>query len=119
MEALNTRLGELNEGKEEFYQNINKQKLDELYTSFNSSKQVEDLIFKTVAKMESLKNNHEESAYIFLKLKNMLDQQEKVQIQIDENKEILLLLKDNIKENAQGMKRNIENLKARLNKLKK
>ena len=50
METLNTRLKELNEGKEEFYQTLNKPKLDELFKDFDWSKRQEDLIFKTVLK---------------------------------------------------------------------
>ncbi len=119
MEALNVRLKEINEGREEFYQNITKSKVDELYKAFNSSKQVEDLIFKTVTKMESLQNNHEESAYIFLKLKEMLEQQEKIGLSMDENCDILNELKENINQNVGSMKKNIHTLKERLAKLKK
>lgn len=119
MDALNTRLKEINEGKEEFYQSINKSRIDELYKNFNSSKQVEDLIFKTVTKMESLQNNHEESAYIFLKLKEMIEQQEKVSLTIDDNSEVLSELKQNLGDNLNFMKKNIANIKERLSKLKK
>ncbi len=118
MEALNTRLNELNEGKEEFYQTVNKVKLDELFKGFASSKSVEDLIFKTVSKMESLQNNHEESAYIFLKLKEMLEQQEKIGVSIEENSEVLSNLKENITQNVQVMKKNVTSIRERLNKLK-
>jgi hypothetical protein len=119
MEALNVRLKEINEGKEEFYQNISKPRIDELYKLFASSKQVEDLIFKTVTKMESLQNNHEESAYIFLKLKEMMEQQEKIAFSLEENSEILTDLKSNIIENSGSMKKNISSIKERLAKLKK
>ena len=118
MDALNTRLKELNEGKEEFYQTISKTKIDELFKGFSSSKQVEDLIFKTVTKMESLQNNHEESAYIFLKLKEMLEQHEKISITIEENQEVLSNLKVNITDNVKTMKKNTVNIRERLNKLK-
>jgi hypothetical protein len=119
MEALNTRLKDINEGKEEFYQTISKSRIDDLYKSFQSSKQVEDLIFKTVSKMESLESKHEESAYIFLKLKEMLEQQEKVLYEINENKELLKVLKENIDSNVQTMRNNVVNLKERLDKIKK
>lgn len=118
MEALDSRLKEINEGKEEFYQTINKQKIDELFRGFVASKQVEDLIFKTVTKMESLQNNHEESAYIFLKLKEMLEQQEKIAISMDENYDVLTNLKENISVNVKSMRKNIGNIKERLAKLK-
>jgi hypothetical protein len=119
MESLNTRLKEINEGKEEFYRTLNKQKIDELFKGFGNSKFVEDILFKTVSKMESLKNTHEESAYIFLKLKEMLNQQDKISVEISENEDILKQLKKNIHENVTMMKNNIEAIKSRLNKIKK
>jgi hypothetical protein len=119
MESLNSRLSELNEGKEGFYQTINKGKLDQLYKGFTSAKHVEDLIFKTLTKIESLEAKHEQSAYIFLKLKETLDQQDKVGLEIEENKEILKDLKEGIHNNVSTMKRNLGYLKERLNKLKK
>lgn len=87
--------------------------------AFGSSKLIEDLIFKTVGKMESLSNNHEESAHIFLKLKEMLEQQEKIERDINENREVIQNLKNNIEENSSVIKNNIENLKMRITKLKK
>jgi methyl-accepting chemotaxis protein len=120
MDALNNRLKEINEGKEDFYQNIiNKSKLDEMYKSFGASKQVEQLIYRVVSKMESMKGNHEESAYIFLKLKEMNEQQEKVATSIEDNSELLDTLKSNLDENVKLMKKNISHLKERLTKLKK
>lgn len=119
MEALNEKLKNLNEGKEEFYTTINKPKIDELYKCFSASNKVEDLIFKTIAKLDSLQNNHEESAFIFLKIKEMLDQQEKISANMDENSEILTNLKSNITENVTTMKKNIENIRERLKNLKK
>ena len=119
METLNTRLSGLNEGKENFYQTINKQKIDELYKGFVSSKHVEDLIFKTLTKIESLENKHEEGAFIFLKLKEMIEQQDKISLEIKENKDILTNLNDGMKSNIETMKKNIVYLKQRLSKIKK
>jgi methyl-accepting chemotaxis protein len=120
MKSLGQRLKEINEGKEEFYTSIiSKPKIDELHKSFGHSKQVEDLIFKTVAKIESLKSNHEESAYIFLKIREMLEQQEKVGMTIEDNLSVLSTLQENIRENADTMKKNIHSLKERLSKIKK
>jgi len=51
MEALNNRLQEINEGKEEFYQSINKDLIDQLYKILSDSKEVEDFILKTISKM--------------------------------------------------------------------
>jgi hypothetical protein len=108
MKALGERLGEIKNGNEDFYAKVNKTKLDELYNGFNSSKEVEELIYNTINKMESLKNNHEQSAFISLKLKELIDQQEKLAKCMDDNKKILLSLKENIKGNVDVMKKNIE-----------
>lgn len=119
METLNSRLSELNEGKENFYQTINKQKIDELFKGFVSSRHVEDLIFKTLTKIESLENKHEEGAYIFLKVKEMIEQQDKLGSEIKENKEILSNLSTGMKLNIETMKKNVAYLKQRLAKIKK
>ena len=119
MEALSTKLSQLNEGKENFYQTINKQKIDELYNGFVSSKHVEDLIFKTLTKIESLENKHEEGAFIFLKLREIIEQQEKLTSEIQENKEILTNLNQGIKNNVATMKKNLVHLKQRISKIKK
>lgn len=108
MKALGERLSEIKNGNEDFYAKVNKTKLDELYNGFNSSKEVEELIYNTINKMESLKNNHEQSAFISLKLKELIDQQEKLAKCMDDNKKILLSLKENIKGNVDVMKKNIE-----------
>ncbi len=118
IETLNKRLSELNEGKETFYQTINKQKIDELYKGFISSKHVEDLIFKTLTKIESLENKHEEGAYIFLKLKETIEQQDKLSLEIVENKDILSNLNEGMKSNIQTMKKNLAHLKQKLSKIK-
>lgn len=108
MKTLGERLGEIKNGNEDFYAKVDKTKLDELYNGFNSSKEVEELIYNTINKMESLKNNHEQSAFISLKLKELIDQQEKLAKCMDDNKKILLSLKENIKGNVDVMKKNIE-----------
>lgn len=120
MDALNTRLKELNEGREDFYQNvISKSRLDDLHKGFGSAKQVEELIYKTVSKMESLKGSHEESAYIFLKLKELLEQHDKISSTLDDNTDILNTLKSNLTENVSLIKKNIAYLKERIEKFKK
>lgn len=116
---MNTRLAGLNEGKENFYQNINKQKIDELYKGFGSSLQVEELIFKTLTKIESLENKHEEGAYIFLKLKEMIEQQDKLSSEIIDQKDLLVNLNEGMKSNIVTMKKNLDFLKQRLTKIKK
>ncbi len=117
--SLNARLSLLNEGREDFFNHgVNKQKIDELMKSFNTSREIQHLIYSTIEKLEGLKNSHEESAYIFVKLKEMLEQQEKISDSISENEEILTKVNDNMKENIGVMKSNLEVIKSRFSKIK-
>ena len=114
MDALSKRITEIKTGSQDFYENVNKAKLDDLYSGFTSSKDVEQVIFNTIAKMESLKNNHEGSAFISLKIKDLIEQQEKISITINENCGILDKLKENITKNVEVMKKNIEIINKKL-----
>ncbi len=66
--------------------------------------------------MESLKNSHEESAFISLKIKELIDQQEKISVNIQENKKLLDNLKNNIIQNSEVMQNNLKILNEKLNK---
>ena len=101
---------------DEFYNIIDKEYLDDLYTGFKNGEEIENLISGTVAKMESLREGHEVSAFVGLKLQEMIDQQEKLGLEMNQNSQILINLKKNIKNNIEMMKKNIELLKAKLNK---
>lgn len=114
MDSLATKLKEINEGKEEFYLSLNKPRIDELSRLLGSSKAVEDVIFKTISKMELLKNSHEESAFIFVKLKDMLEQQERISLGIAENEDVLQSLKGNIKTNVEVIRKNLQLIKNKL-----
>jgi len=73
----------------------------------------------TVNRLESLKNGHEESAYIFVKLKEVLDQQDKIEKNIVENAEALNDLDHSMQENVKMMRNNIDSIRERFKKLKK
>ena len=53
---------------DEFYDVIDKEYLDDLYTGFKNGEENANIITDTVAKMESLKEGHEVSAFLGLKL---------------------------------------------------
>ena len=102
-------------GKEEFYNNKEDNKIiDKLYMKFISAKDVENIIFQTINKMENLKNNHEEIALINLKLRKIINEQEKISKEIIENEEILNKLKENVDSNIQLMKKNLEFLNKKI-----
>ena len=48
MDALSKRITEIKTGSQDFYENVNKAKLDDLYSGFTSSKDVEQVIFNTI-----------------------------------------------------------------------
>lgn len=116
LENLTQRINEITNGNEEFYNKVNKNKLDELCSGFKDSKDVEELIFSTINKMESLKNSHEQSAFISLKIKDLIEQQEKLDVSIEESGKILDNLKGNIKENALVIQKNLDELEKKLKK---
>ena len=118
--AMNNLKDNLNENL--LNQELHKMKprIDEMYNLFNENfqtiKEIEDIISNTISKMESNKNNHEEKAYIMLKIKDVTSQQEKIGVNIDENIQLLDELKNNIKSNCEIMKKNINILNDKIKK---
>ena len=98
-----------------FYEVIDKEYLNSLYTGFKNGKEIESIITDTVDKMEALKEGHEVSAFVGLKLQEMIEQQEKLGSEMNENSQILINLKKNIKNNIEVMRKNIELLKSKIN----
>ena len=84
--------------------------------NFQTIKEIEDIISNTISNMESNKNNHEEIAYIMVKIKDLTSQQEKIGVNIDENIQLLDELKNNIKSNCEIMKKNINILNDKIKK---
>ena len=92
--------------------------LDDLYSGFKNADEIEEIITEIVTKMENLKEGHEVSAYVGLQLQEMIEQQEKLGNEINNNSQILINLKKNIKNNIEIMRKNIELLKAKINSKK-
>ena len=86
------------------------------HEKFSSIQDLEKKIINIFTIIESKKNYHEENAFIMFKIKDLLNQQEKISANIDENIELLDELQENIKSNIEVMKKNINMLK---NKIKK
>ncbi len=118
MDNLNEKLKNINGEKEEFFNSLNKTSIEDLFSLIGSSRNIEDIVFKSVGKMESLKQNHEDSALIYHKIKEISMQQEKVGEGLDENINILDNVNNNIKENLSDMRRNIDYIKKRIENLK-
>jgi hypothetical protein len=118
LDNLNEKLKNINGEKEEFFNSLNKTSIEDLFSLIGSSRNIEDIVFKSVGKMESLKQNHEDSALIYHKIKEISMQQEKVGEGLDENINILDNVNNNIKENLSDMRRNIDYIKKRIENLK-
>ena len=63
---------------DDFYNVIDKEYIDDLFTGFQNTQEIENIITETVNKMESLKEGYEVSAYVGLQLQEMIEQQEKI-----------------------------------------
>lgn len=118
LDTLNDKLKDMAGEKEEFSKSLDKSKIEDLYSSIGSTKQIEEIIFKSVGKMESLKQSHEDSALIYHKLKEITGLQDKVTEGLDDNISLLDEVNKNIKENVSDMKKNIEFIKKRIEALK-
>ena len=99
---------------DDFYNILDKEYLDDLYTGFKNAEEIEDIITETVSKMENMKERHEISAFVGIKLQELIEQQVKLGNEINDNMEILINLKKNIKNNVSVMKKNLEILKSKL-----
>ena len=110
---INKKIKEM-EISDDFYNIIDKEYLDNIYSGFKNAEEIENIITETVTKMEKLKERHETSAFVGLKLQEMIEQQVKVGNEIVNNSEILINLKKNIKSNVDVMKKNLEMLKAKM-----
>ena len=110
---ISKRVNEM-DNRDDFYNILDKDYLDDLYTGFKNSEEIENIITETVTKMESLKDRHEISAFVGLKLQEMIEQQVKLGNDINNNAEIIINLKKNIKNNVDIMKKNLEILKHKL-----
>ena len=110
---ISKRVKEMNMNYD-FYNIIDKGYLDDLFSGFKNSEEIEEIITETVNKMETLKDRHEISAFVGLKLQEMIEQQVKLGNDISDNTEILINLKKNIKNNVEIMKKNLALLKTKL-----
>lgn len=117
LKLLNTKISEITSNKEDFYNTINKTKIDELLDSIKSCGEAEKLIFNTIKSLNSLKANHEESAAIFVKINELLDQNASISSQLDRNTIILNAFNSNMKDNNTRLKKNISSLRSRIEKL--
>jgi gas vesicle protein len=118
LDNLNDKLKDIDGEKEGFFNDTHKKSIEELFTLIGSARQIEEVVFKSVGKMESLKQSHEDSALIYHKIKEISGQQDKISEGLDENISVLDNVNTNIKENVKDMKKNIEFIKKRIEAVK-
>ena len=116
---LKKKLEEISSGKQDFYKNINHQRLASLHKNIDSGKQLEDLIFKTLNSIDSLKQNHEDAACIFVKINEVQEMIDKMLIKLDNEIESSEELNKNIIENNSVISKNLNYLKDRFENIKK
>ena len=78
------------------------------------AEKIEDHILRQIYDDVFPEINHEDFAFINLKLKNIIEEQEKISKDIIENNEILDKLKENIDNNVLLMKNNLEFLNKKI-----
>lgn len=116
-EILKKKLEEITSGKHEFYKGINKQRIDGLYKNIESGKNLEDIIFKTLESIDSQRQNHENTACIFVKINEVHDLCEKMLVQLDEEIEVVDNLKNSIKSNNKSLTNNLELLNKKISQI--
>lgn len=72
-----------------------------------------------MTKVDTLKQNHEESASIFVKINDLMTMNDKMNMLIDEDLIELDKMKSSIDENNNVIKKNIGYIKSRIENLKK
>lgn len=118
-EILKKKLEEITSGKHEFYKGINKQRIDSLYKNVESGRNLEDIIFKTLESLDSQRQNHENTACIFVKINEVQDLCEKMLVQLDEEIEVVDHLKNSVKSNNKSLSNNLELLNKKINQIVK
>ena len=78
------------------------------------AKEAEKIINNVIAKMDLLKDEHEQSIYLSEKVKELIKKNEEIKEQIDSNTLMLEQLKDNVESNANTMKKNLEIIKQKM-----
>ena len=93
---INKRVKEI-EISTDFYEMIDKEYLDTLFSWFINSEEIENIITEALSKMECLKDRHEINAFVGLKLQELIEPEVKLGTKIIDNPEILINLKKKYK----------------------
>lgn len=119
MDNLEKYVKEMSSDNHAFLATLSLDRLEELHKNLPEAHRIEDLLYRIINKLEGLKDKHEESAAIYVKLNELLSEQDEISVKVEENFELLKAFKKGIAENNERIKENVKVLRERLGKVKK
>ena len=113
-DVANTKLEEIRQSYKELYDKIEKDKIDSIINEGIEGKEAEKIINYTIYKMELFKEEHEKGIYISQKLKDLIKKNEELKEKLEEDTLLLDQIKENVENNVNTMKNNIELIKQKI-----
>ena len=113
-DVANTKLEEIRQNYKELYDKIEEDKIDSIINEGIEGKEAEKIINYTIYKMELFKEEHEKGIYISHKLKDLIKKNEELKEKLEEDILLLDQIKENVENNVNTMKNNIELIKQKI-----
>ena len=110
----NIKLEDIRDNYKKIYDTMDEEKIKDLISEGINAKEAEKIINNTIAKMELLKDEHEQSIYLSQKVKELINKNEQIKERIESDTLMLEQLKENVENNANTMKKNIEIIKQKM-----
>ena len=110
----NLKLDEIKENYQKIYDEMDQDKIKDLMGEGINAKEAEKIINNIIAKMELLKDEHEQSIYLSQTVKELINKNEEIKERIESDTLMLEELKQNVENNANTMKKNIEIIKQKM-----
>ena len=110
----NIKLEDIRENYQKIYDTMDEEKIKDLISEGINAKEAEKIINNTIAKMELLKDEHEQTIYLSQKVKELINKNEQIKERIESDTLMLEQLKENVENNANTMKKNIEIIKQKM-----
>ena len=110
----NIKLEDIRDNYQKIYDTMDEEKIKDLISEGINAKEAEKIINNTIAKMELLKDEHEQSIYLSQKVKELINKNEQIKERIESDTLMLEQLKENVENNANTMKKNIEIIKQKM-----
>ncbi len=110
----NLKLDEIRENYKDTYDKIEEDKINDLTAEGIEAKEAEKIINDTIYKMELMEDEHEQSIFISQKVKDLIKKNEELKEKIEEDTLMLEQLRENVENNVNTMKKNIEVIRQKL-----